>query len=111
MEKFLDDARALFEYTRDLRRDFHKHPEIGFKEIRTANIIAKELTNMGMEVKTGVGQTGVVALLEGKELVRLYCYDLIWTRSQSRKKPELNTPQLMRELCMRVDTMVMLRLD
>ena len=67
MEKFLDDARALFEYTRDLRRDFHKHPEIGFKEIRTANIIAKELTNMGMEVKTGVGQTGVVALLEGKE--------------------------------------------
>jgi amidohydrolase len=67
MEKFLDDAQALFEYTRDLRRDFHKHPEIGFKEIRTANIIAKELTNMGMEVKTGVGQTGVVALLEGKE--------------------------------------------
>jgi len=67
MEKFLDDAQALFEYTRDLRRDFHKYPELGFKEIRTANIIAKELTNLGMEVKTGVGQTGVVALLEGKE--------------------------------------------
>ena len=67
MEKFLDEAKALFEYTRDLRRDFHKHPEIGFKEIRTANIIAEELTNLGIEVKTGVGQTGVVALLEGKE--------------------------------------------
>jgi len=67
MEKFLDEAEALFEYTRDLRRDFHKHPEIGFKEIRTANIIAEELTNLGIEVKTGVGQTGVVALLEGKE--------------------------------------------
>lgn len=66
MENFLDDAQALFEYTRDLRRDFHKHPEIGFKEIRTANIVAKELTNFGMEVKTGVGQTGVVGLLEGK---------------------------------------------
>jgi amidohydrolase len=66
MRNFLDEAQTLFEYTRELRRDFHKHPEIGFKEIRTANIVAKELTNLGMEVKTGVGQTGVVALLEGK---------------------------------------------
>ena len=67
MNNYLDDAQALFEYTRDLRRDFHKHPEIGFKEIRTAKIVAKQLTDLGMEVKTGVGQTGVVALLEGKE--------------------------------------------
>jgi amidohydrolase len=66
MINFLDEAEELFEYTRDLRRDFHKNPEIGFKEIRTANIVARELTNMGLEVKTGVGQTGVVALLEGK---------------------------------------------
>lgn len=67
MIDYLDDAQALFEYTRDMRRDLHKHPEIGFKEIRTANIVAKELSSLGMEVKTGVGQTGVVALLEGKE--------------------------------------------
>ncbi len=66
MTNFLDDAQSLYEYTRDLRRDFHRHPEIGFKEIRTANIVAKALTDLGMEVKTGVGQTGVVALLEGK---------------------------------------------
>src|SRR4030043_1387252 len=66
MVNFLDDAQALFEYTRELRRDFHRHPELGFKEIRTANIVAKELTNLGMEVKTEVGQTGVVALLEGQ---------------------------------------------
>ena len=31
MRNFLDEAQALFEYTRDLRRDFHKHPEIGLK--------------------------------------------------------------------------------
>jgi amidohydrolase len=67
MINFLDDAQALFEYTRELRRDFHKHPEIGFKELRTANIVAKELSNLGLEVKTGVGQTGVVALVEGRE--------------------------------------------
>ncbi len=66
MNKFLDEAQALFEYTRELRRDFHKHPEIGLKEVRTANIVAKELSNLGIEVKTGVGQTGVVGLLEGK---------------------------------------------
>jgi amidohydrolase len=66
MNTFLDEAQALFEYTRDLRRDFHKHPEIGLKEIRTANIVARELSSLGMEVKTGIGQTGVVGLLEGK---------------------------------------------
>jgi amidohydrolase len=66
MIDFLDEAQELFVYTRNLRRDFHQHPEIGFTEVRTANIVAKELTSMGLEVKTGVGQTGVVGLMEGK---------------------------------------------
>ena len=66
MIKFIDEAHTLFDYTRDLRRDFHKHPEIGLKEIRTANIVARELSSLGMEVKTGIGQTGVVGLLEGQ---------------------------------------------
>jgi amidohydrolase len=65
MRNILNEAQGLFIYTRELRRDFHMYPELGFKEIRTASIIAKELTNLGMEVKTGIGQTGVVALLEG----------------------------------------------
>jgi amidohydrolase len=47
------------------RRDFHQHPELGFKEIRTAGIVAQELTRLGLEVQTGVGQTGVIGLLEG----------------------------------------------
>jgi len=66
MINYLDEAQELFEYTRDLRRDFHMHPEIGLKEIRTANIVVRELTGMGLQVKTGVGATGVVALIEGK---------------------------------------------
>src|SRR4030042_1816280 len=65
MHNYLNEAKELFEYTRDLRRDFHQHPEIGFKEYRTANIVAKEISEMGLEVKTGVGKTGVVAILEG----------------------------------------------
>jgi amidohydrolase len=65
MSNYLDEANELFDYTRTLRRDIHKHPEIGFNEFRTANIVAKELTKIGLEIKTGVGKTGVVAILEG----------------------------------------------
>jgi amidohydrolase len=62
---FLSEAYALFDYTRSMRRDFHRHPELGFKEVRTSGIVAKELTGLGLEVHTGVGGTGVVALIEG----------------------------------------------
>jgi amidohydrolase len=48
-----------------LRRDFHQHPEIGLKEIRTSQVIADYLEKAGLVVKTGVGQTGVVGLLQG----------------------------------------------
>ena len=41
------------------------HPELGFQEIRTAGIIAKELRELGLEITTGIAKTGVVALLEG----------------------------------------------
>jgi amidohydrolase len=47
------------------RRDFHQHPELGNRETRTAKIIADELRRLGYEVKTGVAQTGVVAVLKG----------------------------------------------
>src|ERR671938_1541848 len=48
-----------------LRRDFHQHPEIAFEEHRTADVVAKRLRDLGCAVRTGVGQTGVVGLLEG----------------------------------------------
>jgi amidohydrolase len=50
-----------------LRRDFHKHPELGFTEKRTAGIIARYLENLGLEVHEGIGTTGVVGLLAGAE--------------------------------------------
>lgn len=65
MTDFLKQARELFPYTQSLRRDFHRHPELGFREIRTGGIVAKELEALGMEVTKGVGKTGVVGLLEG----------------------------------------------
>ncbi len=62
---YQEEALNLFPYTRDLRRDFHQHPELGFQEFRTAGIVARELNELGLEVNTGVAETGVVALLEG----------------------------------------------
>ena len=47
------------------RRDFHRHPELGFAEHRTAEVIADHLRGLGLEVRTGVGKTGVVAILRG----------------------------------------------
>jgi amidohydrolase len=47
------------------RRDLHQHPELGFKEHRTAGIVADELRQLGIEVQTGVATTGVVGLLKG----------------------------------------------
>jgi len=67
MPEILKAAEALSKYTQDLRRDFHAHPELGFHEIRTSGIVARELTSLGLDVQTGIGGTGVVALLEGKK--------------------------------------------
>ena len=49
-----------------LRRDFHQHPEIGLQEDRTAKVIADYLKNLGLPITTGVGKTGVVGILRGK---------------------------------------------
>ncbi|HTW84083.1 MAG TPA: amidohydrolase [Candidatus Sulfotelmatobacter sp.] len=48
-----------------VRRDLHAHPELGFREVRTAGIVAETLRGLGLEVHTGVGETGVVGLLRG----------------------------------------------
>ncbi|MFZ2487412.1 MAG: amidohydrolase [Anaerolineae bacterium] len=62
---FLPAAQALAEQLTAWRRDFHQHPELAFEETRTAGIVADHLAQLGLEVRTGVGQTGVVGLLEG----------------------------------------------
>src|SRR6201996_2472868 len=49
------------------RRDFHEHPELGNHEFRTAKIIADHLRSLGLEVKEGVGKTGVVGILRGSQ--------------------------------------------
>ena len=49
----------------DWRRDIHKNPELGNREIRTAALVTKHLTSLGMDVQTNVGVTGVIGILKG----------------------------------------------
>lgn len=65
MIDFKAEAEALREELVARRRDFHRHPELAYEEVRTASIVAEELGKLGMEVQTGIGKTGVVAMLEG----------------------------------------------
>jgi len=64
-ETINQEADALFPQLVAWRRDFHAHPELGFQEIRTAGIVAQHLHDLGLEVSTGIGKTGVVAMVEG----------------------------------------------
>ncbi|MGB5385037.1 MAG: amidohydrolase, partial [Lutimonas sp.] len=47
------------------RHDLHQNPELGNREFRTSEIIAKHLTSLGIDVKTEVAKTGVVGVLKG----------------------------------------------
>ena len=65
---FKQEANDLFPQLVAWRRDFHQHPELAFQEVRTAGIVAEHLNELGLEVSTGVGKTGVVAMVEGDNL-------------------------------------------
>jgi amidohydrolase len=59
----LEKARSIQGKLIDWRRDFHKDPELGFKENHTATSVAEILKKLGYRIKRGIGRTGVVAEL------------------------------------------------
>ncbi|NVD42469.1 amidohydrolase [Ensifer sp. HO-A22] len=48
----------------EFRRDLHAHPELGFEEVRTSDLVAKLLEEVGIKVHRGLGKTGVVGTLQ-----------------------------------------------
>ncbi|HEU0225945.1 MAG TPA: amidohydrolase [Steroidobacteraceae bacterium] len=58
-------AVALQPRVIEWRRDFHRHPELANRETRTAAKVAEHLRALGLEVRTGMAHTGVVAVLKG----------------------------------------------
>lgn len=64
----IDEIVAMQEDMQAWRRDIHAHPELGFKENRTADFVAEKLAEAGIQVHRGIGKTGVVGVLkEGNE--------------------------------------------
>ena len=51
----------------ELRRDFHRNPELGFAEIRTSEKIAVFLENLGFKVRRGIAETGLAAVWPGND--------------------------------------------
>ncbi len=67
-----DNARQVETF-----KDLHGHPELGFMEMRTAGVLARELEALGFDVQTGIGKTGVVATLtNGSGLTVMYRADM-----------------------------------
>jgi amidohydrolase len=58
-------AAAIQPHLVAIRRDLHAHPELAFQEVRTAGVVAAELTRLGIPHQTGIGQTGVVGTIQG----------------------------------------------
>ena len=60
----IKDLQYLYKELKVFRRDLHKYPELGFKEVRTSKKIFDILKTLDLEVHTGVGKTGLVGVLK-----------------------------------------------
>ena len=67
-DKIRSEIQALQPQLVALRRLLHQHPELGFKERLTAETIAKKLTEWQIPHQTGIAQTGIVAMIQGRKL-------------------------------------------
>ncbi len=63
IDSIVDDAADMTA----LRRDIHAHPELGFEERRTADLVARLLTEWGIPIHRGLGTTGVVGIVKGHD--------------------------------------------
>lgn len=66
MEQIKNRINELYQELIELRRDIHKHPELGFQENRTASVIEAYLGKLGIETKR-IAKTGVVGIIQGKQ--------------------------------------------
>jgi len=62
---FLKEARKIEPEIIEIRRQIHRRPELAYKEKATAKLVAEKLRSFGLEVRTGVGGTGVLGILRG----------------------------------------------
>ena len=65
--KVIDSIVAQAASIAAVRRDIHAHPELCFEEVRTADLVAAKLTEWGIPVHRGMGNTGVVGIVKGRD--------------------------------------------
>ena len=68
----------IFDKLVEIRRDFHKYPEISGKEKRTQEVIRKRLLDLGLKVETDIYGYGIVGILEGKKEGKKLLGEPIW---------------------------------
>ena len=61
--EIIDRIAQIHDELTSWRRDIHAHPELGFEERRTSDLVAAKLAEFGCEVHRGIGKTGVVGRL------------------------------------------------
>jgi amidohydrolase len=61
----LEQVRTFKPKLVEMRRHFHQYPELAFQEVNSAGYIAEYLSELGMEIRSGMAKTGVVGLLNG----------------------------------------------
>jgi amidohydrolase len=61
------EIKEMKDWLVEIRRMIHMHPELGFEEIETSNLICEWLERFGIQVKRGYAKTGVIGILEGKK--------------------------------------------
>ena len=66
----IEDIAGQADFLKGIRRDLHAHPELAFEETRTAHLIARLLTDWGIPVHRGLGKTGVVGTVTGRDSSR-----------------------------------------
>ena len=65
--KLIDSIVAEAASIAQIRKDIHAHPELCFEEVRTADLVAAKLTEWGIPIHRGLGTTGVVGIVHGKD--------------------------------------------
>jgi hypothetical protein len=74
-------------------KDIHQNAELGLMETRTAEIVAKQLKDLGFEVQTGIGKTGVAGVLRNGR-ARRSCIARTWTPTPWRRSPDFRMPAM-----------------
>ena len=66
-DRVRERASAVFPRVVEQRRDFHRHPELAYEEVRTSGKVVEWCRELGLSMRTGIGKTGVIATLPGSK--------------------------------------------